>query len=167
MKLKHLGIFLLLSTMAVFSACSDDDDDNGGVDLATEVKGNYKGDLTVTLDKDYEVPNSTISLTKKGDNQVELGLKAFSLPGVLPEPTDIVIPNVALKGKSGDVKVEGAKTTITLPGTEIKAEITTTGTVVGKKIDLDLVILAILGETEAERLPVAVTFAGNLEEGDK
>lgn len=152
MKLKHLGIFLLLSTMAVFSACSDDDDDKDVVDLATEVKGDYKGDLSVTVgDADPVKSENTIALVRTGKDKVQLELNGFTIPDLGEDKINIVLKDIELEGKSGDVKIKKNEQDIV----SLAAKVTTTGTIKGKVMDLALDI----NVGEGGLLKVIVTFA--------
>ena len=84
MKLKKLGLFLIMASVAVFSACSDDDDKNK-TDLALESQGNYKGQLVVTQDGEKdELANMArfITLTKSGHNVVKIDLKQLEIKGL-------------------------------------------------------------------------------------
>lgn len=162
MKLKHFGLFLLISTLAVFSACGDDDDDNKGgavVDLATEVKGDYKGQLVVAIEVEGVEPTEStqsVSLVRTGDNEVKLELKDFSIEEFLPTATDISLTKIVLEGKSGDVKIKENEQLITLLGV-IKADVTTNGTVKGEDIDLKLDIVS-----QSPKMNVTVTFKGKI-----
>lgn len=164
MKLKHFGIFLLISAVALFSACGDDDDDKGGdvVDLATEVKGDYKGELVVVVgDAETEPTENSISLVRTDNNKVNIELKGFSFS--VFGPYNIKLTGIELEGETGNVKIkENKDQAITLgEGTAvINAKVTTNGAIKGEKINLTLNVSALVGG--AEELPITVTFDGAL-----
>ena len=158
MKLKKLGLFLIMASVAVFSACSDDDDKNK-TDLALESQGNYKGQLVVTQDGEKdELANMArfITLTKSGHNVVKIDLKQLEIKGLLTA-TDIALNNVKLEGETGNVTIKDTQK-VTLPAlNNMEADVTTDGTIIGKKIDLELII-------DASGLKIKVSFKGEFTE---
>ena len=89
-------LFVVLCTAALFTSCSDDDDNGKNGDDQTEVtdiSGNYKGNLVVSIDGSAADPVSqVISIAKSGEqtSQVILSLKKFSFAGQLVG--DIEVP---------------------------------------------------------------------------
>lgn len=160
MKLKHLGIFLLLSTMAVFSACSDDDDDKDDLkdNLATAVEGSYDGLLSVALENgDPEVAPNTILLNATAKDEIQLELKEFSMGEGAITVKDIKLNKIALQGELNNVKLVENKQEITimLGSQEIKADVITNGTVKDGDLNLNL-------DIKATGLKITVTFKGEV-----
>lgn len=156
MKLKHFGLFLLISTVAIFSACSDDDDKSSDVDLALEAQGNYKGLLNVTM-AGNELSDATrfISLTRTAENEVKLELKNFSIPTLLPS-ADIALSGIELEGSGEKVTLKENTQEITIAELgDMEVSIKTNGTIEGEKITLDL---------EIADLVVVITFDGEFTE---
>ena len=150
----------MLSTMAVFSACSDDDDDKGGVDLAQEIKGDYFGALDVTVSEDVAEPTSNIiNATAIAKNEIQLDLKEFTYieGGIGIKIRDIKLEKIKLKGKEGDIELtENTQTIkISVGGAPIDAKVKTNGTVKGKKMSLVL-------DIDAAGLDIEVKFNGDL-----
>lgn len=89
-------LFVVLCTATLFTSCSDDDDNGKNGDDQTEVtdiSGNYKGNLVVSIDGSAADPVSqVISIAKSGEqtSQVILSLKKFSFAGQLVG--DIEVP---------------------------------------------------------------------------
>lgn len=157
MKLKKLGLFLIMASVAVFSACSDDDDKGPAEDLAVEIEGNYFGSLDVKVGDDASEPSSNfIFLKRTAKNEVELKLESFSF-GEIQLKDAITLGGIKLDGKSQDVVLKENKQDIKLDlgGESITATVVTNGTVKGKELNLTL-------DIDASGLKVAVTFKGDL-----
>ena len=81
----------------MFTSCSDDDDNGKNGDDQTEVtdiSGNYKGNLVVSIDGSAADPVSqVISIAKSGDqtSQVILSLKKFSFAGQLVGDIEVTL----------------------------------------------------------------------------
>lgn len=164
MKLKHLGIFLLLSTMAVFSACSDDDDDKGvETGLATSIAGDYKGSLIVDVAGSKTEPSdNVINVIATAKEEVQLQLKEFNF--VLGDDNivirDIKLDKIGVQGKEGDVQLvvkEPQIITIKVGGAPIDAKIMTEGSVKAKNLVLVL-------DIDAAAMKIKVDFSGVLQE---
>lgn len=107
-------LFAVLCTVSLFASCSDDDDetDNGkgnGQTEVTDISGNYKGSLVVSVNGSGADPISqVISITKVGNetSQVVLSLKGFSFAGKLVG--DIEVP-CTVEEKDGTQSFSGQK----------------------------------------------------------
>lgn len=130
-------LFAVMCTVCLFTACSDDDDDNKALTV-DNVVGTYKGTLTVLQ---VPTPNVSISLSKVSDSKVKIELKDFKFAG--QSLGDIVVNecNAKLNGNKMVINGEGDVTIIlgTFPvtvsgdsdGTTLNATIKITGTDVG------------------------------------
>ena len=76
-------LFAVLCTATLFTSCSDDDDNGKNGDDQTEVtdiSGNYKGNLVVSIDGSAADPVSqVISIAKSGDQTSQVILKCLVL----------------------------------------------------------------------------------------
>lgn len=100
MVMKRISFFLfamLISSMSLFTACSDDDDDTASSEV---VAGTYNGTLVAILEgKEVANEAKSLSLAKNGDDAIDVVIKDFKL-------------NVSLDGVNiipvslGDLKVE-------------------------------------------------------------
>lgn len=105
-------LFAVLCTVALFSSCSDDDDNGKNGDDQIEVadiSGNYKGTLVVSINGSGADPVSqVISIIKSGDqtSQVVLSLKNFSFANNLVG--DIEVP-CTVEEKDGVQSFSGQK----------------------------------------------------------
>lgn len=77
MKKSIFYLFAVICTMCLFTACSDDDDNDGPL-IVDNVVGTYKGTLTVL---GAPTPDTSISLIKVSDSEVTIELKDFSFLG--------------------------------------------------------------------------------------
>lgn len=103
-------LFAVLCTATLFTSCSKDDD-NGktGGTQTTDISGNYKGNLVVTVAGSPTAPVSQIiSILKSGDqtSQVTLSLKGFSFSGQVLG--DIEVP-CTVEEKDGTQSFSGQK----------------------------------------------------------
>jgi len=105
-------LFAVLCTATLFTSCSDDDDNGKNGDDQTEVtdiSGNYKGNLVVSIDGSAADPVSQSDIyAKSGDqtSQVILSLKKFSFAGQLVG--DIEVP-CTVEEKDGVQSFSGQK----------------------------------------------------------
>jgi hypothetical protein len=154
-------LFVASMSMSLFTSCDKDDKEDTGV------SGTYAGIINVL----GENSNSTVTLTKAGDNYT-LNLKNLEIAISLPEIGKQVIPigNVQITGiveKAG--KLSGGKEVVinvTLPkviqqitGEQEKVDVTVSlarGVVSGKLLDFDLLISNVPVLTT---VPVAFTGA--------
>lgn len=99
--MKRISFFLfamLISSMSLFTACSDDDDDTASSEM---VAGTYNGTLVATL-AGNEVANESksLSLVKNGDDAIDVVIKDFKLNVSLDGGVNIIPVSL------GDLKVE-------------------------------------------------------------
>ncbi len=103
-------LFVVLCTATLFTSCSDDDDNGkNGDDQVTDISGNYKGNLVVSVNGSAADPvPQVISIVKSGDqtSQVILSLKNFSFAGQLLG--DIEVP-CTVEEKDGVQSFSGRK----------------------------------------------------------
>ena len=96
MKKNLFYLFALICSMSLFTACSDDDDDNKALTV-NDIVGTYAGSLDVA---GTAVPNTSIYVTKESDSKVTIELKNFSFG-------PITIGDIKVEGC--DVKANGSK----------------------------------------------------------
>lgn len=137
MKKNLFYLFALICSMSLFTACSDDDEapDYSKV-IESEMAGNYKGTLTVTVEG-TTMPSEPqkIKIEKAGPSAINLSLANFSFMG-------ITIGNVELKNcvlsQNGnvytftgtqDLKVDALSCTINAKGTIANSAV---------KVDMDI-----------------------------
>ena len=137
MKKNLFYLFALICSMSLFTACSDDDDapDYSKV-IESEIAGNYKGSLTVTVEG-TPMPSEPqkIKIEKASPSAINLSLADFSFMGIAIG--DVELKNCALS-QNGDtytftgtqeLKVDALSCTINAKGT------VTNGAV---KVDMDI-----------------------------
>ena len=137
MKKNLFYLFALICSMSLFTACSDDDDapDYSKV-IESEIAGNYKGSLTVTVEG-TTMPSEPqkIKIEKASPSAINLSLADFSFMGITIG--DVELKNCALS-QNGDtytftgtqeLKVDALSCTINAKGT------VTNGAV---KVDMDI-----------------------------
>lgn len=97
-----LCLFAALCTTSVFTSCSDDDQPGTTTPVGVDVTGNYKGALDVKLvmaggieAPAGNVPSQLVSVTKSGENVVNLKITDFSFSGM----------------SLGDIELEGCQLT--------------------------------------------------------
>lgn len=161
-------LFAVLCTATLFTSCSDDDDNGKNGDDQTEVtdiSGNYKGNLVVSIDGSAADPVSqVISIAKSGDqtSQVILSLKKFSFAGQLVG--DIEVP-CTVEEKDGVQSFSGQKDLkFTTEFGQLLGTLPTSvsGTVKDGKVSMKIgVTVAALGQT------VDVAFEGDKMTGNE
>lgn len=94
MKKSLLYLFVLLCSVSLFTACSDDDDPQPILD--GEFDGVYLGSLDVDAGELGEVNDipQKIYISKTGENQIKMQLKKFTYPSI---------------GELGDIELDGIK----------------------------------------------------------
>lgn len=129
-------LFAVICTVCLFTACSDDDDDNK-ILTVDNIVGTYPGDLDVTL-AGTEVAKdvaASIVVTRVDDSKVKVSLSNFTIPGVLPVPMTIdatcdVVPST-----------NELKTTIDMSALGMgELAVVITGDADGKELDLDIAV---------------------------
>ena len=170
MKVRSLLVSMLcmLALSVSFASCSDDDDNGKNGDDQTEVtdiSGNYKGNLVVSIDGSAADPVSqVISIAKSGEqtSQVILSLKKFSFAGQLVG--DIEVP-CTVEEKDGVQSFSGQKDLkFTTEFGQLLGTLPTSvsGTVKDGKVSMKIgVTVAALGQT------VDVAFEGDKMTGNE
>lgn len=161
-------LFAVLCTVALFTSCSDDDDNGKNGDDQIEVadiSGNYKGTLVVSINGSGADPVSqVISIIKSGDqtSQVVLSLKNFSFANNLVG--DIEVP-CTVEEKDGVQSFSGQKDLkFTTEFGQMLGTLPTSisGTVKDGKVSMKIgVTVAALGQT------VDVAFEGDKMSGNE
>ena len=122
-------LFAVICTVCLFTACSDDDDDNK-ILTVDNIVGTYPGDLDVTL-AGTEVAKdvaASIVVTRVDDSKVKVSLSNFTIPGVLPVPS------------TNELKLNG-QTTIDMSALGMgELAVVITGDADGKELDLDIAV---------------------------
>ncbi len=135
MKKNLFYLFAIVCSMSLFAACSDDDGDDK--DYASAVVGDYAGTMTITAGQEIPPMSKTINITRLSDGKANVKVAGFSIPVMMPTPTDInaecaVAPNGSNYALTGSTKVS-----VPLMG-EVPA--TVTGTVSGKTLTLNITV---------------------------
>ena len=102
MKKSIFYLFAVICTMCLFTACSDDDDNDGPLTVDSVV-GTYKGTLTVL---GAPTPDTSISLIKVSDSKVTIELKDFSFLG--QSLGDIVVEGCDAKQNGNKMDIDGS-----------------------------------------------------------
>lgn len=137
MKKKLFYLFALICSMSLFTACSDDDEapDYSKV-IESEMAGNYKGTLTVTVEG-TTMPSEPqkIKIEKAGPSAINLSLANFSFMGITIG--DVELKNCVLSQNGNvytftgtqDLKVDALSCTINAKGTIANSAV---------KVDMDI-----------------------------
>lgn len=166
---KNLFVYLfgVLCSLALFTACSDDDgnkgnggsEDGGGqpVSLQETVVGTYEGDLRVVL-PELNLDNTQtrrIFVKADGAENVQLVLKDFSIEVAgAPVPVgDIEVSGIALEGDATAVQLK--ETTVTILHPDLgELPVTVSGDIASGKANLSIKVVW-------SDLNIDVTFTGN------
>lgn len=171
---KNLFVYLfgVLCSLALFTACSDDDgnkgnggsEDGGGqpVSLQETVVGTYDGDLTVEMNGVSLTPTplaQRIFMKADAADKVELILRNFSISigeAVVPVG-DIIVPGVALSGDASNVEL--VETTITMQHESLgELPIKVKGNVASGRADL---AIDVIWTNEGTQMPISVAYTGD------
>ena len=137
MKKNLFYLFALICSMSLFTACSDDDEapDYSKV-IESEMAGNYKGTLTVTVEG-TTMPSEPqkIKIEKAGPSAINLSLANFSFMGITIG--DVELKNCVLSQNGNvytftgtqDLKVDALSCTINAKGTIANSAV---------KVDMDI-----------------------------
>lgn len=137
MKKNLFYLFALICSMSLFTACSDDDEapDYSKV-IESEMAGNYKGTLTVTVEG-TTMPSEPqkIKIEKVGPSAINLSLANFSFMGITIG--DVELKNCVLSQNGNvytftgtqDLKVDALSCTINAKGTIANSAV---------KVDMDI-----------------------------
>ncbi len=137
MKKNLFYLFALICSMSLFTACSDDDDapDYSKV-IDSEIAGNYKGTLTVSVEgTTMPAEPQKITIEKASPSAINLSLKNFSFMGI--SIGDVELKNCILSQNGDtytftgtqDLKVDALSCTINAKGTVVKGQV---------KVDMDI-----------------------------
>lgn len=139
MKKNLFYLFALICSMSLFTACSDDDEapDYSKV-IESEMAGNYKGTLTVTVEG-TTMPSEPqkIKIEKAGPSAINLSLANFSFMGITIG--DVELKNCVLSQNGNvytftgtqDLKVDALSCTINAKGTIANSAV---------KVDMDITV---------------------------
>ena len=137
MKKNLFYLFALICSMSLFTACSDDDEapDYSKV-IESEMAGNYKGTLTVTVEG-TTMPSEPqkIKIEKAGPSAINLSLANFSFMGITID--DVELKNCVLSQNGNvytftgtqDLKVDALSCTINAKGSIANSAV---------KVDMDI-----------------------------
>lgn len=133
MKKNLFYLFALICSMSLFTACSDDDEapDYSKV-IESEMAGNYKGTLTVTVEG-TTMPSEPqkIKIEKAGPSAINLSLANFSFMGIVELKNCVLSQNGNVYTFTGtqDLKVDALSCTINAKGTIANSAV---------KVDMDI-----------------------------
>lgn len=157
-----IGLFTLICSVFAFTACSDDDEGNNNGKLPSEeVAGNYKGTLDVKLDGTTIIEDmpKNVTITKAGDNAINMGLKDFSFNEM--NLGDIELSNCALTGQDGKYRFSGSQS-LTLADPIGTCEAVTEGSIINGTATININIdVPALGQT------VEVVYTGTKMTGNE
>lgn len=172
--MKRISFFLfamLISSMSLFTACSDDDDDD--TTPSGMVAGTYSGALVATIEGEVVANESkSLSLEKNGDNAVDVVIKDFNLNVTLGDTSipvslgNLKVGNCTLTQKdgkstfSGTESLNGIKVPLA-PGVEVTADCKVdivNAAVEGNNLSLPIAVAVSMGGTEL--LSVSVQYTG-------
>lgn len=157
-----IGLFTLICSVFAFTACSDDDEGNNNGKLPNEeVAGNYKGTLDVKLDGTTIIENmpKNVTITKAGDNAINMGLKDFSFNN--QNLGDIELTNCALTGQDGNYRFSGSQS-LTLADPIGTCEAVTEGTIINGTATINIDI-----DVKALNQTVEVVYTGTKMTGNE
>lgn len=166
MKKNLLCLFVLMCSVSLFTACSDDDPKNTGPDftlLQDAAVGTYDGGLKVSMNGANLTPEAIsqrIFVKAEGADKVELSLRDFSF--LTFSVGDIVVSGIPLDGDAGQVVLQETATTMNhdvLGNLTIKVS----GTVSNEKANLNINVIQKGGSVEggpAEDMDIVVSFEG-------
>lgn len=166
MKKNLLCLFVLMCSVSLFTACSDDDPKNAGPDypmLQNATVGTYDGGLKVSMNGANLTPEAIsqrIFVKAEGADKVELSLRDFSF--LTFSVGDIVVSGIPLSGDEGQAVLQETATTMNhavLGNLTIKVS----GTVSNEKANLNINVIQKGGSVEggpAEDMDIVVSFEG-------
>lgn len=143
--MKKLSMLLLIACVSFFAACGDDDKDPVVTkDHAAAVAGTYNGKISVDLGAGdpTTIENKDITITKSGENKVNLELKNFAFEAL--EVGDIKVSDVEVKESKDGYTMSPKTVTLDLANGELKGVKVTisNGTFIGSKMSIKLDIQA-------------------------
>lgn len=158
-------LFAVLCTVALFTACSDDDgpgDDGGDIKkvLMENAIGTYSGNLTVTLEglPSFDPITQKIFVEQESADKVKLSLRNFSITVAgAPVPVgDIEIGGILLEGDANNVVLQATSTTMQHKDLGQLDITLSSGNVVNGKASLKIDVVQV-----ALKLNILVNFEGN------
>ncbi len=135
MKKNLLYLFAIICSMSLFVACSDDDDDDK--DYASEVVGNYAGTMKITAEAEIPDLPQTVNVTRASNAKANIKIVGFSIPVVMPTPTDINA-ECAVAPSGSNYALNGTAKVATPVG---NLDVTVTGTVSGNTLTLNIPVM--------------------------
>lgn len=139
-------LFAVVCTVCLFTACSDDDDDNKATLTVDQVVGNFTGSFEVL---GTPVPGS-VRVTKVSDSKITLGLDNLNIAGMNIDPISVEC-NVALDKDRDEFNITGAgSATISALGATFP--VTVSGDVDARELDVDIIVAEVptLGSIKVE-----------------
>lgn len=158
-------LFAVMCTVALFTACSDDDgpgDDGGDIKkvLMENAIGTYSGNLTVTLEglPSFDPITQKIFVEQEDADKVKLSLRNFSITVAgAPVPVgDIEIGGILLEGDANNVVLQQTSTTMQHKDLGQLDITLSSGNVVNGKASLKIDVVQV-----ALKLNILVNFEGN------
>ena len=151
MKRSLFYLFMLICSVSLFTACSDDDDESNGSgnQLTSQVIGGYKGTLNIYLaagDEEMhigvDIPKN-ITITEASKTSVNMELKDFSFMNM--DLGTISLQNCELT-KDGDNYKFAGKQRLTVEQYSLIADIDAEGVISGNAVTVNLDIAAKLSD---------------------
>lgn len=150
-----LLVAFVLSLGLGFTACGDDEKEDPAVDYAAQIAGTYNGDLYVDLVE--EPVKQDIVITKKSAETIDLSLSNFSFGGM---PVGDIKIETTVSGSDGVIKLADKKTSMSLAGETINADVElTSASVKDNKLVLKIKVTNITNFDE--NFVISVDFSGD------
>lgn len=132
-------LFAVVCTVCLFTACSDDDNDDKVTLIVDNIVGTYPEKMDIRLTGNSVASNIAASITvgKVSDGKVKVSLSNFTIPDVLPSPVNIEA-ECDVTPSTDELKLNGTAT-IDLPVVG-KLDVVVTGDADGEELDLDIVV---------------------------
>lgn len=132
-------LFAVVCTVCLFTACSDDDNDDKVTLIVDNIVGTYPGKMDIRLTANSVASDIAASITvgKVSDGKVKVSLSNFTIPDVLPSPVNIEA-ECDVTPSTDELKLNGTAT-IDLPVVG-KLDVVVTGDADGEELDLDIVV---------------------------
>ena len=132
-------LFAVVCTVCLFTACSDDDNDDKVTLIVDNIVGTYPGKMDIRLTGNSVASDIAASITvgKVSDGKVKVSLSNFKIPDVLPSPVNIEA-ECDVTPSTDELKLNGTAT-IDLPVVG-KLDVVVTGDADGEELDLDIVV---------------------------
>lgn len=132
-------LFAVLCTVALFTACSDDDDNANVLPVEQDMAGTYAGELEIAVNNTTVAPGIPqkvyISKSSAGDNQLKLELKDFTFGQM--NLGNIKVDPCAVTDQNGTYAFTG-KQTLSLAAPLGSCPVTVSGTIKGNSISINI-----------------------------